>query len=259
MIRLPVSGTEVLLRAPDGADDIALLEGEAAILPGALGLLDRLARRADGGALEGAMLPVTDFEILLLRLREMLLGGQIASFVNCSRCGERAELSFRIADYLAGIHAVPDVPPPDAEGWHAEGSEKFRPPRVADLLAVANERHPGAALRALCAPVKVGSARARIARAVARLAPEVSGEVGGACPDCGTALSVWFDVKTYVMTELRRLAGGVYAEVHLLARAYGWAEAAILALPGDRRRRYAALVRDAGTDIRADATNWALT
>jgi hypothetical protein len=209
------------------------------------------------------MLPVTDFEILLLRLRETLMGGQITSFVRCPHCGERAELSFRIADYLAGIRAAQDVPPPDAEGWHGAGDERFRLPRVADLLAVARARHPGAALRALCLPAVTGSARGRVARLVARLAPEVSGPVGGACPDCAAALSVWFDVRGYVMAELRRLAAGVYAEVHLLAGAYGWTEAAILALPGARRRRYAALARDAGTYVPRtsfpmDAANWAL-
>jgi hypothetical protein len=103
-------------------------------------------------------------------------------------------------------------------------------------------------LAALCldgvTAVPMRAAPRRIEAAMAQLAPEVTGEVGGACPGCGALLTALFDVPAYVVTELRRLAAGVYEEVHLLAAAYGWAEAAILALPGARRRHYAGLVRE---------------
>jgi hypothetical protein len=64
-------------------------------------------------------------------------------------------------------------------------------------------------------------------------------------PACQTALTAWFDIPAFVMTELRRLAAGIYAEIHLIAAGYGWSEPAILALPGARRRAYAGLLRDA--------------
>jgi hypothetical protein len=86
--------------------------------------------------------------------------------------------------------------------------------------------------------------RRRIERAIAQMAPEVTGSVGGACPACGAPVEALFDVPAFVVPELRRQAVEVYTEVHLLARAYGWSEAVILALPGARRRRYAELVRE---------------
>jgi hypothetical protein len=86
--------------------------------------------------------------------------------------------------------------------------------------------------------------RGRIERAIARMAPEVTGGVGGACPACGAAVEALFDVAGFVVAELRFHSAGVYADVDVLAAAYGWDEAAILALPGARRRRYAELVRE---------------
>jgi hypothetical protein len=257
MIRLPVSGAAVLLRHPDGADDIALLEGDPAPIAAGLRLLNRVAAAANDAGTEWSRLPVTDFEIMLLRLREMVVGGTVSSDVGCPACRERVDVSFRVADYIAAVR--PETPrgvtPGPAPGWLALDGTPFRLPLVADLLAVRDATAPGSALRALCqAPKTAGRARARIERAIARMAPEVSGHVGGTCPACGAAIEPLFDVSAFVVTELRRRAAEVYAEVHLLAIAYGWDEAAILALPGARRRQYAELVRehDAAGALRGD-------
>lgn len=246
IIRLPVSATDVLLRRPDGADEIALLEGDQAALPAGLRLLGRLAARADGEAADWSLLPVTDFELLLLHLRQTLLGPVIASHVGCPSCRERVEISFRVQDYIAAVRpaAPPGISAGQDQGWLALGGMEFRLPRVADLMAVQVVARPGAALRARClAPGTAASLRRRIELAMARMAPPVTGPVGGACPACGAAVQALFDVANFVVAELRRLAVGVYAEVHALATAYGWHEAAILALPGSRRRHYAELVR----------------
>lgn len=246
MIRLPVSAIDVRLRLPDGADEIAFNEGDPATLPAALRLLARLAVRDDGAAADWSLLPVTDFEILLLRVRDMLLGPVIASHVACPACRERVEVSFRIEDYIAAVRpaSLPGLMPGPAEGWLALAGAAFRLPLVADLLAVGQTPRPGSALRARCLAAGTDTKqRRRIEGVIARLAPPVSGPVGGACPACGATLQALFDVAGFVVTELRRLGAGVYADVHLLATAYGWAEAAILALPGARRRHYAEMVR----------------
>jgi hypothetical protein len=44
-----------------------------------------------------------------------------------------------------------------------------------------------------------------------------------------------------VLRELRAWFASIYLETHVLASRYGWAEAAILAMPRERRRRYAGL------------------
>ena len=247
MIRLPVSCLDVMLRAPCGEDDLVLAEGPRAPVAAALALLGRLAVRGDGAAQDWAQLCVTDFEFLLLKLREMLLGDQVSSHVACPACAERVEISFRITEYAAHIQAeaVPRVKAAGQEGWLELDGAVFRLPVVADVLAAQGAADPGQALQLRClAPGLEAKMRRRLEGVMARLAPQVTGEVGGACPACGELLAAWFEVPGFVLTELRRLAAGIYAEVHLLAATYHWAEAAILALPGARRRGYAELIRD---------------
>lgn len=246
MIRLPVSALDVRLRLPDGADDIAFTEGDQAVLPAALRLLGRIAARADEAPADWSKLPVTDFEVLLLHLRHLVIGPVIASHVVCPRCHEQVEVSFPVADYIAAVRPTlpPGVTTRPGDGSLMLGDASFRLPLVADLLAARQGPRPGVALRARClaagTPVRL---HRRIENALTRLAPPVSGPVGGTCPGCGSQMQASFDVPDYVVAELRRLASGVYAEVHLLATAYGWSEATVLALPGSRRRHYAELVR----------------
>jgi hypothetical protein len=248
MIRLPVSGLGVTLRLPGGEDELALIEGPGEAVAAALALLTRLTARVDGQLQDWAQLPVTDFEFLLLRLRETLLGDHVSSLVGCPSCAERVEISFRISDYIARIRpaALPEVTAAPQDGWLQLETAQFRLPRVADVLAAQGAAHPGRELQRRClSPGLEEKLRRRLERVIAKLAPQVTGEVGGACPACGALLAAWFDVPGFVLTELRRLAAGIHAEVHLLATHYGWAEAAILALPGARRRAYAELIRDA--------------
>jgi hypothetical protein len=247
MITLPVSGLAVTLRAPDGADDMALIEGATAAMPAAAALLARLASRADGTPQDWAQLCITDFEFLLLELRHALLGDHLSSHVACPACQERAEISFNISDYTAHHRParLPNISPPDHDGWLQADGQKFRLPQIADILAVQASPQPAAALNRLCLPTVPPKNRRRLERLIGRLAPRLTGPVGGACPACQTSLTAWFDVPAFVMTELRRLAAGIYAEVHLIAAGYSWTEPAILALPGARRRAYAGLLRDA--------------
>jgi hypothetical protein len=82
---------------------------------------------------------------------------------------------------------------------------------------------------------------------MAAMAPEVSRPLAGACPCCESAVEVPLHVARVVIGELRRAAGSVHDDIDLIARAYHWPEAAILALPQDRRRAYAERIRGAQT------------
>jgi hypothetical protein len=116
---------------------------------------------------------------------------------------------------------------------------------VADALAARGEQNPRLALQRRClAPGLDPKWCRRLELTISRLAPQASGEVGGTCPACGGQLAAWFDVPRFVLAEFKRIAAGIYHEVHLLAEHYHWAEAAILALPGTRRRAYAELIRN---------------
>jgi hypothetical protein len=59
-----------------------------------------------------------------------------------------------------------------------------------------------------------------------------------ACGACGASSRQALDVPSFVAAELDLLARRLLRQVHLLARAYAWPEADVLALSAGRRRAY---------------------
>ncbi len=62
------------------------------------------------------------------------------------------------------------------------------------------------------------------------------------CPACGHAWDEALDVASFFWAELDVQARRLLREVHVLARAYAWREADILALSPRRRRLYLEMV-----------------
>jgi hypothetical protein len=245
MVRLPVSGAEVTLRAPDGTDDILLQEAPGGPVEVALALVGRLAGNGDWAALT-----VTDFEVLLMRLRVARFGESLALGFACPHCAARVEVGFRVSDYLAGVQprAVAGVTPDAArQGWFLLDGAGFRLPSAGDQAAVASAKNPARCLAARCLDdtARRPPHHGRVLRAMAAMAPEVSRPVAGICPACAAAVQAPLHVARVVVGEMRRAAGAVHDDVDLIARAYHWPEAAILALPQDRRRAYAERIRRA--------------
>jgi hypothetical protein len=77
------------------------------------------------------------------------------------------------------------------------------------------------------------------------LAPNLSDDLQGQCVECGSTVTLFFDVLQFTLQELRSQAAFVYEEIHLLAFSYHWTETAILALPRHRRQQYADQARQA--------------
>jgi hypothetical protein len=247
MPRLPVSGTEFSLRAPDGSDDLLLLEAAGGPVAVGLALLERLAGPA---GCDWSALTVTDFEILLLALRAARLGQSLELGFACPACRVRVEVGFRISDYLDDIapRAVAGVAPdPARPGWFLLDGAGFRLPTAGDQAAVALLPDPARQLaeRCLDEAARQRRRRPRIERAMAAMAPEVSRPVAGVCPACDSAVEAPLHVARMVVGELRRAAAFVHEDVDAIARAYHWPEAMILALPQDRRRAYVARIRRA--------------
>ena len=63
------------------------------------------------------------------------------------------------------------------------------------------------------------------------------------CVGCGAPLLVVVDLAMFVGRDIARQVKDLTGEVDSLARAYGWSEAEILALPPVRRHRYVAMLR----------------
>jgi hypothetical protein len=251
MVRLPVSGLELSLRQPAGAEDILLLENLNNDPALALTLVSRLAQPADGTAIHWEDLSVSDLEFLLLTLRQMVFGDWIRTDAVCpvQGCGKRVDVLFRIRDYLS--HHVPRrspaVAPAETIGWFQLGNTDvtFRLPTVADQITITNHLHPEQTLKQRCIRPNDISAklRRRVETAMEALAPNLSDDLQGQCAECGSTVTLFFDVLQFTLQELRGQAAFVYEEIHLLASSYQWTEAAILALPRHRRQQYAEQVR----------------
>ena len=240
----PVSGLPIDMRPPGGAEDMLLLEAAMLGRPLALVLLGRLS-----DAPRPADLSVHDFEAALLHLHGLVFGGRIGADARC-RCGARVDVAFRTADFLA--HRAPrrprNVSAPDAEGWYRLKDEdlSFRLPTIGDQIDVAREADPAAALAARCLR-GTAAASAKADRAMAMLAPALSGPLQGVCPHCHETLDLAFDVPGFVLRELRVQASQICDHVHRLAGHYHWTEETILALPNWRRQIYVErIAADAG-------------
>ena len=239
MYRLPVRTTLVQIRQPNGADDVFLNEAQSLDRMLALQWMGRLVPSPDL-----AELVVHDFEALLLHLRRMQFGDRVQADAQC-HCGERVDIEFRLSAYLAG--RVPRRPPWVTEskeaGWFGlvESDVKFRLPTITDQLEVAHAGDPETALAERC--LRPAKSNPEIESAMEALAPPLSDDVIGECPNCQQTVTLHFDVPSFVLHEHRVQASSIYEDVHLLARHYHWSEDQILALPARRRQAYVERLR----------------
>jgi hypothetical protein len=243
MMLLPVSGLGPELRQPNGADELILCEATGSAVSRSIAFLSTLSGESDWAALT-----VTDFEILLLRLRERVLGEVCGLGFNCPQCSARVEVSFLISDFLEGIRSRRPAGVerlPGRAGWFACAGIAFRLPTAGDQAAVAGRPDAVRRLveRCIDTPNPTARLRARIERAMEAMAPEVSRPLAGTCPECGETVEAPLHVTRLVVSEFTREAASLYEEVDLIARAYHWPESEILQLPRQRRRAYARHIR----------------
>lgn len=191
----------------------------------------------------------------LLTLREWLFEEALTSVADCPRCGERLELNFTASD----IRAEPGEEPGEAnpEGTFscrvAGYDLTLRPPSTGDLKALDRAGGDTPARRWLLGRCLIRGNRGgeeavaeslpeeAVREAWARIAeadPQAEVHLNVACSACGHAWALLFDIVSYLWAELDAWAGRILGEVHLLAKAYGWGEAEILALSPRRRRFY---------------------
>jgi hypothetical protein len=263
---LPVSGVAVALRQPTGLEDLLLIEYGTDDDTAALALAQQLAQAEDGSEIAWTDLVATDLDALVLRMRQALLGDRIVSDLPCGGdgCGSRVDISFGIERYLAHHH--PKRPLPQGRVWHvlacaeepgwfhlapqgAATAAWFRLPTVADQIFAARQQDPESALALVC--IRPGGIaapmRRRVEAAMQAMAPALTGELQGQCPDCGAAVLARFSPRHYCLQELREHARFIYQDVDVLARHYHWPEHSILAIPNARRARYVELALASGS------------
>jgi len=225
------------------ADLLALWERCLPQPPG--GRAVTLLAHVDPGA-DPASLPVGRRDAALLALHAAAFGGRLVAVADCPGCGEWLDLGVDATE-LARVSGEAADPPAELTVRHGGYGLRLRLPTAGDLAAVPAD---GAALLARCtlAVDRDGVAAdpyglpAEVRRAAEeRLAaadPGAELELALTCPSCDHRWQEALDPVAFVWAEVdgwaRRLAG----EVHVLAAAYGWSEAEILALSPWRRRLY---------------------
>ena len=203
-------------------------------------------------------LSVGERDAYLLMLRERSFGSQFAGFAECPRCQERLECQFTLADIWNP--GRPHEGRPQGSALHIEIEDyvvEVCLPTQTDLLAIAGSRsleiarthllercirvaiRNGEAIAATAVPDEIVAA---IGEQLLHLDPQAEVQLALQCPACKYSWSVLFDITTFVWAEISSLARRLLREVHLLATAYGWHEADILAMSAIRRQFYLELV-----------------
>jgi hypothetical protein len=81
-----------------------------------------------------------------------------------------------------------------------------------------------------------------IAEGMAQADPQAMVQLSLTCPACGQRWLAAFDIAAYLWAEVDDWAKRTLRDVHVLASAYSWREADILALSPTRRRLYLDLI-----------------
>ena len=198
-----------------------------------------------------AQLSIGHRDGLLLNLRERIFGSQIQSIATCSKCGERLELIFDVADIRTNAPTEPlETSLVRFDSWEVE----FRLPNSLDLIAIASHDNSQDAILERCLlqvrereeiqpiaklPTEMKSA---VVTQMAKLDPQADVQLNLCCPLCSHQWLSAFDIVSFFWSEIHAWAIRTLREVHILASAYGWGEAEILTMSPYRRRLYLEMI-----------------
>ncbi|MFJ8113488.1 hypothetical protein [Streptomyces sp. NPDC096132] len=233
-----------------------------------LGLLDEGETRSPherAVLLAGAAGPASDVAIAdlplglrdrrVLRLHGLLFGTSVHVQDTCPHCAE-------VMTCVLTVDQFEEVPPTlatparvELDGWtvtcraltSTDVAHALRAPDRAGarlrLLAacVVDAERDGLPVPAEVLPPPVA---ASVVRAVAEADPFAELRLCLVCAQCGGSWEAVLDPAHYVWRELAYWGRRLMGDVHVLARAYGWREHDVLAVPASRRAVYLGLVRD---------------
>jgi hypothetical protein len=208
----------------------------------AVALAEAALAGQDGPA--AADLPVGDRDHRLMLLRGRLFGPRVSGQDSCAECGTVLDVSFDLGALAAG-HAPAATPVTVRVGKRVL---RCRPLTTADLIAVAEADGPDfrVGLLARCVTGSDGQAAtglsapamAKVMSALSAADPLADVRLAVTCGECGYQWDITFDIASFLWTEICAAVERLLSDVHVLARAYGWSEAAILALSPTRRAAY---------------------
>jgi hypothetical protein len=222
--------------------------------PAALRPCALLAPLFEQGQAAAERLSVGQRDACLLDLCQALFGPGAHAVAQCPHCAELLEMELSLPQLR-----VPAEQPAAYE--HALVLDLngacyqlgFRLPDSTDLAALAACSGMDAAQAALLGccitqakrdglPVDAGAlpaeAIAALAQAMADADPQAATELALDCAACGHQWNEVFDAGHFLLHALDDWAQRLLDQVHVLAKAYGWTEQTVLALPPMRRARY---------------------
>jgi hypothetical protein len=189
----------------------------------------------------------------LLQLREMLMGPHLSALVACPHCAHQLELAFNVSEILAQPSEGAESYALDFAGYIV----RFRLPNSSDVAAIATETDLQLARQQLFYQCVLQVSREGESTTADQLPEDVILAVGQrmalidaqadvqlalTCPGCAHAWAAAFDIVSYLWSEINAWAVRMLREIHLLASAYGWREADILALSPLRRQLYLEMI-----------------
>jgi hypothetical protein len=194
----------------------------------------------------------------LLTVRQATFGAQLVSYAECPACQEHLEFAFTVADILETERAYPSDT--DVQLYEAQIDDytiHFRPPNSEDLMPIVDCSDPAMAYHLLLQCCVVQALREgedvplatmpetvlpKIAEYIGECDPQAEVLFTLSCSACSHTWSIVFDIVTFLWSEICVQAKRLLREVHLLASAYGWSEAAILSMSTTRRQFYLEMV-----------------
>lgn len=205
-----------------------------------------LAGAQPGESLQAlADVPVGQRDQVLLAWRSANFGRALPAYVDCPACHTRLEFTLDSEALCSDQGAAPII----VDGM------AVRRPTSRDLAAVLQQADPEQAAYQLaqrcCAgapgdlsalPTLSPEQAARIEQALAATDTAADIMLDLACEHCGNAWQAEFDIGGYLWQEIEAQAARLLAEIHTLARAYGWSERDLLGMSAVRRAAYLGMV-----------------
>ena len=181
-----------------------------------------------------------------LALHRDLIGRNMEAQARCSRCETLCEFPLPRDAMLAS----PSADPKSTVSLSVGGKTyRFRVPNMTDIAALPKNLMPseiGSALAQACLVEAGGTLPDTVVRSLSAALDEAdplaSPVFAVECEQCAESFSATVDLAGFVARELDLLLDRILRDVDRLARAYGWSELEILAIPSARRTRYLAML-----------------
>jgi hypothetical protein len=209
-------------------------------------------------------LTLGDREALLLQLRRLTFGDDLACTVTCPSltCGERLELPLRVGDLL--LPPYPPQPRRHQRTWTSGGIAV----QVRFHLATGADQEAAAATAAAGDPVAGASLLLRrcveeldpparpsetlpedllawLDATMAELDPQAELRLNVRCARCGLEFSTVLDAGGCLYEEVGLHAHHLYQGIHLLALHYHWGMGELMSMTARERTRYLGLLEEA--------------